>query len=86
MSDAKQNQETEDCDKRIEYLYKEYSRLSDKCDELIKSIFDDLKLFGAIGATIVLWKPISDFIPINAKSDSNYILFLSFLSLSSVVE
>lgn len=73
-----------DSDRRIDYLYKEYARLSEKSDELIKSTFDDFRLYGVVGATIVLWKPIADFISPNSKFDPIYI-FLGFLSLLAVV-
>ncbi|PSB18331.1 hypothetical protein C7B65_15650 [Phormidesmis priestleyi ULC007] len=76
-----------DSNQKIDYLYKEYTRLSEKCDELIKSTFDDFKLFGAAGAVIVIWKPISDLIaPINSKLDSSSILFLGFLSILAVID
>lgn len=75
-----------DPDKRIDYFYKEYVRLSEKCDELIKITFDDFKLLGAAGATIVIWKPVSELItPINAKFDSSSVLFLGFLSILSII-
>lgn len=75
-----------DSNQKIDYLYKEYARLSEKSDELIKSILDDFKLFGAAGATIVIWKPISDLIaPINSKLDSSSILFLGFLSILAIL-
>jgi hypothetical protein len=73
-------------EQKIDYLYKEYVRLSEKSDELIKSTFDDFKLLGAAGASIVIWKPVSDLItPINSKLDSSAILFLGFLSILSIV-
>ncbi len=37
-------------EQKIDYLYKEYVRLSEKSDELIKIIFDDFKLYGVVGA------------------------------------
>lgn len=75
-----------DSSQKIDYLYKEYARLSEKSDELIKSTFDDFKLLGAAGATIVIWKPISDLIaPINSKFDSSSILFLGFLSILLII-
>ncbi|MDZ8225993.1 MULTISPECIES: hypothetical protein [unclassified Nostoc] len=75
-----------DSNSRLEYLYKEYVRLSEKAEEYIKSAFEDLKLMGVIGATIALWKPIVDAIVLaNPKIDQSGILFLGFLSLLLVV-
>lgn len=47
-------------EQRLDYLYKEYVRLSEQAEEYIRSAFDDFKLMGVIGATIALWKPIVD--------------------------
>ena len=75
-----------DSNQRLEYLYKEYVRLSDKAEDFIKSTYDDFKMFGAVSAIIVIWKPISELItPINSKADSSLILFLGFLSLLIVL-
>ena len=71
---------------RLEYLYKEYVRLSDKSEDFIKSTYDDFKLFGVVSAIIVIWKPISELIATtNSKLDSNLFLFLGFLSLLTVL-
>ncbi|NJP10494.1 MAG: hypothetical protein HC866_14300 [Leptolyngbyaceae cyanobacterium RU_5_1] len=70
-----------DANQRIDHLYREYARLSEKAEEHIKSMYDDFKLLGALGAAIVVWKPISDVIAsTNSKVDSSTILFLGFLS------
>lgn len=75
-----------DLDQKTDYLYREYVRLSEQSDELIKSTFDDFKLFGVVGAAIVVWKPIADAVaPTNSKFDSSSILFLGFLSLLSII-
>jgi hypothetical protein len=75
-----------DSNQRLEYLYKEYVRLSDKAEDLIKSTYDDFKLFGAVGAIIVIWKPISEFItPVNSKFSPSLALLLGFLSLHMVL-
>ncbi|MGD1860179.1 MAG: hypothetical protein ACFB0E_09445 [Leptolyngbyaceae cyanobacterium] len=75
-----------DSSQRLEYLYKEYVRLSDKSEDFIKSTYDDFKMFGAVSAIIVIWKPISELIaPMNSKVDSSLILFLGFLSLLTVL-
>ncbi|MBW4512396.1 MAG: hypothetical protein KME64_38770 [Scytonematopsis contorta HA4267-MV1] len=71
-----------DSNQRIDYLYKEYTRLSEKAEEQIKSTYDDFKLLGVFGVFIVIWKPISDLIAsTNAKVDSSTILFLGFFSV-----
>lgn len=62
-------------EQRLDYIYKEYVRLSEKSEEYIKSAFDDLKLMGVIGATIALWKPIVDFIVLaNSEIDQGYFI------------
>jgi len=71
-----------DANQKIDYLYKEYARLNEKLEEEIKGTFEDFKLFGAAGASIVLWKPIADVIVlVNPKIDYSGLLFLGFLSL-----
>ncbi|MEO1509200.1 MAG: hypothetical protein AAFU84_16295 [Cyanobacteria bacterium J06633_23] len=80
------NQMSTDSSQRLEYLYKEYVRLSDKAEDFIKSTYDDFKMFGAVSAIIVIWKPISELIaPISTNVDSSLILFLGFLSLLTVL-
>lgn len=67
---------------RLEYLYKEYVRLSDKLEDLSKSTYDDFKALGALGAAIIIWKPVSEVIlPASPNLDSSLFLFLGFLSL-----
>jgi hypothetical protein len=68
---------------RIEHLYKEYVRLSDRADEYIKSSFDDFKLLGALGGLIVAWKPIAELLKASQPELARgaLILFLGFLSL-----
>lgn len=67
---------------RLEYLYKEYARLSDRAEEFIKSTIDDFKLFGAVGVIIIIWKPTSEMIFAgNPNVDSSLVLFIGFLSL-----
>ena len=71
-----------DSTQRMDYLYKEYTRLNEKVEEHIKHSYDDFKFLGAIGATIVLWKPIADVITLaNPKMNYSNLLFLGFLSL-----
>jgi hypothetical protein len=71
---------------RLEYLYKEYARLSDKAEDFIKNAYEDFKLLGVVSAVIVIWKPISEVVlPISPKLNSSLILFLDFLSLLIVV-
>jgi hypothetical protein len=67
---------------RLEYLYKEYVRLNDKAEDLIKSTYDDFKSLGVVGAVIIVWKPVSEVIlPTIPNLDSSLFLFLGFLSL-----
>lgn len=67
---------------RMDYLYKEYTRLNEKVEEHIKHSYEDFKFLGAIGAIVVLWKPIADVVSLsNPKVDYSNLLFLGFLSL-----
>jgi len=71
-----------DSNQRIDYLYKEYARLNEKLEEHIKSSFEDFKLLGAAGASIIFWKPIVDAIVLtNSRINYNGLLFIGFLSL-----
>ncbi|MBE9006309.1 hypothetical protein IQ259_14895 [Fortiea sp. LEGE XX443] len=73
-------------EQRLDYLYKEYVRLSQQAEEYIKSAFEDFKLMGVIGATIALWKPIVDVIVLaNPKIEYSGLLFLGFLSLLLII-
>ena len=76
-----------DSNQRIEYLYKEYARLSEKVEEQIKGSFEDFKLLGAASTSIILWKSIADVIisPNRFKDSHNELLFLGFLILLFVV-
>lgn len=74
-----------DANQRLDYLYREYVRLSDKAEDFIKGAYEDFKLFGVVGAVVVLWKPISEVIlSANPKLDPGLLLFLGFLSLLAV--
>ncbi|MEM9905672.1 MAG: hypothetical protein AAF921_11680 [Cyanobacteria bacterium P01_D01_bin.44] len=76
----------EDSKQRLEYIYKEYMRLNDKAEELIGSTIDDFKLFGAVGAIIVIWQPISELIlSTNSNLNASLVLFLGFLSLLAIL-
>lgn len=71
---------------RLEYLYKEYVRLSNTLDDLIQNSYDDFKLFGAVSVIIVAWQPISELISsANSQLDPSLVLFLGFLSLLMVL-
>lgn len=73
-------------EQRLDYLYKEYVRLSEQAEEYIRSAFEDFKLMGVISATIALWKPIVDVIVLaNPKIDYSGLLFIGFLSLLLVI-
>jgi len=71
---------------KLDYFYREYARLNDKAEELVKGIFDDFKLFGAITVVIPILKPIFDLIaPATPKINSGFIMFMGFISLRSVL-
>lgn len=75
-----------DSNQRLDYLYKEYVRLSDKAEDFIKNAYDDFKLLGVVGAVVIVWKPVSEVVlPANSKIDSSLFLFLGFLSLLTVL-
>lgn len=63
----------------LEYLYKEYARLSDLCDSYAKSSFNDFQLLGAIGI-LLTWQPIA-----NLAAAPSYIILLGFLSILFIV-
>ena len=63
----------------LEYLYKEYVRLSDLCDSYAKSSFDDFKLLSAIGVLLV-WKPIAEL-----TTASSFIVLLGFVAILFIV-
>lgn len=67
-------------EQKLEYLYREYVRLNEKAEDYIKESFNDFKLFGAVGAVAVLWKPISDAIVASFPAFSpDVILFFGFV-------
>ena len=71
---------------KLDYFYREYARLNDKAEELVKGIFDDFKLFGAITVVIPILKPIFDLItPINLRINSRFVMFMGFISLRTVL-
>ena len=71
---------------RLEYIYQEYTRLSDKCEDFIQGTYDDFKLLGATGAIVIVWKPLSEAIlPTNSPLNSGLITFLGFLSLLTIM-
>ncbi|WP_017297339.1 hypothetical protein [Nodosilinea nodulosa] len=75
-----------DPEQRLDYLYREYVRLSEQAENYIKSAFEDLRLMGVIGATIALWKPIADIVVlVNPGVDYSGLLFLGFLSLLLII-
>ncbi|MBK8552078.1 MAG: hypothetical protein IPL53_13860 [Ignavibacteria bacterium] len=64
----------------IEYTYKEYVRLSERCASYVESSFADIKLYAAIG-TILTWGPISD----KFFSNDPRILFTGFVAIYTVI-
>ena len=71
---------------KLDYCYKEYARLNNKVEELIKSIFEDFKLFGAITVAIPILKPLFDlFSSSSFKINSWFILLMTFISLRIVL-
>jgi hypothetical protein len=70
-------------DKSLEYLYKEYVRLNDKCDAYAQLSFSDIKLLAAIGV-LLAWKPIADSRLIGT-GNSNGILLFGFIAILFIV-
>ena len=68
----------------LEYLYKEYVRLSERCASYVKSSFDDFKLFGAVGAVALAWKPIAD-ANLFGRVDKSVVLLYGFIVILFIV-
>ena len=71
------NHETES--QKVEYLYKEYVRLSERCTSYVQSSFDDIRLYGAIGG-VLAWTPIANLKLFDVESQP-LIMFLGFLGI-----
>ncbi len=67
----------------VEYIYKEYVRLSNKYDLYQKSSFDDFKLLGVIGFMFA-WKPIIDF-ELFETDNSSLLLLFGFIAILFIV-
>ena len=71
---------------RLEYVYQEYTRLSDRCEDFIQGTYDDFKLLGVTGAIVIIWKSLSEVIlPSNSTLKADLLTFLGFLSLLTVM-
>ena len=70
----------------LEYVYKEYVRLSERCASYVQSSFDDIKLFG-VGGLAFAWKPIVDYLKPDQtdKSGQSRLLFYGFLTILLVI-
>ena len=68
----------------LEYLYKEYVRLSGTYEASIKSSFDDIKLLGAI-AVLLAWKPIAESKLIGSEGSSELLLLIGFVAILVIV-
>jgi hypothetical protein len=67
---------------KVEYLYKEYTRIHDTATDYAKSSFDDFKLLGVIGF-IVGWKPLSSWL--NLGPHALLVGFSAILLASAVI-
>jgi len=67
----------------LEYVYKEYVRLSERCASYVQSSFDDIKLYGVSGLAFA-WKPIVDYLKLT-HTDQTRLLFYGFLTILLVV-
>lgn len=68
---------------QLEYLYKEYVRLSERCASYVQSSFDDIKLYGA-SSLVFAWKPIAESGLISSANKS-LTLLLGFLAILILV-
>ncbi|MDQ3021168.1 MAG: hypothetical protein M3R36_11455 [Bacteroidota bacterium] len=64
---------------KLEFFYKEYVRISDRCVSYVNSSFDDIKLYTVLGS-IIAWPPITE----SFFNDDVKVLFLGFLAIYSV--
>ena len=69
-----------DREESLEYLYKEYTRLSDRCDSYAQSSFADIQLYGAI-AVLFAWKPIAEAINLRSGNVTSGILLYGFIGI-----
>src|SRR3989442_944914 len=78
--------ETETNTTSLEYVYKEYVRLSERCASYVQSSFDDIKLFG-VGGLAFAWKPIVDHFEPEQPGNTaqSRLLFYGFLTILLVV-
>ena len=67
----------------LEYLYKEYVRLSSRLDTIIDSSWGDFKLLGAIGA-LFAWLPIAKS-NLFGGTDTSVTLFIGFIGILSLI-
>jgi len=63
----------------VEYAYKEYVRLSDRCASYVQSAFDDIKLLSVSGLTLV-WAPLVEHLKPGGQ-DNSPVLFYGFLTI-----
>src|SRR6266550_4214607 len=65
----------------LEYLYKEYTRLSDRCDSYAQGSFADIQLYGAF-AVLFAWKPIAETINLHSGSNvTSAVLLFGFIGI-----
>lgn len=67
----------------LEYLYKEYVRLSNRLDTIVDSSWGDFKLLGAVGA-LFAWPPIAKS-DLFGHTDTSVTLFIGFTGILFIV-
>lgn len=73
-------------EQKLDYLYREYARLSNITMEYLKEVYGDIKLFGAIGASVIIWKPVADLVSsIHTELAANLVLLLGFLGIEIIL-
>lgn len=66
----------------IDYLYKEYVRLSEVVEQLTHGSFEDFKLLGVLGA-IAAWPPVATWL--QSGSDLGLVFFTGFVVMMLIV-
>jgi len=75
---------TADTSDSLEYFYKEYVHLSDRCDAVLRSSWDDFKLLGAIGVVTAVWPAFAES-GLFRERDAGFLLFIGFTGILVLV-
>lgn len=67
---------------KIDYLYEEYVRLSNRVDSVLDSSWDDFKMLGALSA-VGAWPVVED--QLDNSSNADFLLFAGFIAILFVI-